>query len=166
MGEEWHGKEGDRTAGSEFPEAAWRDAHPEVERMGKFTSADVVRWEDHDAPNRPSVMGSTLSTILGKARSLPEDEEVLRNWDEKARWLYRAEWGRDMDEVARIGGLLERGALEDAEVERLYAEVIPALRRALPTMRRMGYAEPRLPLGPAAPGGEERRTRRETEEGG
>lgn len=56
-----------------------------------------------------------------------------------------------MDEVARIGGLLESGALEDAEIEGLYDEVLAAFPRALPTIWRMGYAQPKVPLERAAP---------------
>lgn len=130
----------DRGAGSPFPEGAWRDAHPEAGKMGKFTAADVVRRWNPDAKNSTEAMRSRLSTILGKAKKLPEEEDLLRSWGEKMRRLYRLEWGRDMDEVARIG-VLESGALEDAEVARLYGEVIAALPRALPMMRRMGYAE-------------------------
>lgn len=132
--------------------------------MGKFTAADVVRRWNPDAKNSTEAMRSRLSTILGKAKKLPEEEDLLRSWGEKMRRLYRLEWGRDMDEVARIG-VLESGALEDADVARLYGEVIAALPRALPMMRRMGYAEPKVPLGRAAPG-EELGSGRESETGG
>ena len=113
----------------------------------KFVAEDVV-WrrltpEELDAP---WYVNRKLGFLLDKNRDdLPRLEGMWPGLGEDTHERWRRSWRQDMEALGRIGRLRDEGKL-DGEGERIYAELLAVLRRALPILGRLGLARPSVPL--------------------
>ena len=118
----------------------------------KFVAEDVVRRDlTPEEMEAPRFVDRQLEFLLEKNRdSLPRLEGFWLGLAEETRERWRRSWRTDMEELRRIGALRDAGKV-DEEGERVYAELLVVLRRAVPILRRLGLAQPSVPLegGPA-----------------
>ena len=136
----------------------------------KFGAEDVVRRDlTVEEMEAPRFVNRQLAFYLDKNRdSLPRLDAMWLGLAEETRTRWRRSYRTDMEELRRIGALREAGKMDEAG-ERTYGELLVVLRRAVPTLRRLGLAQPPVPLDTRPPNAVERRarmTKNATEGGG
>ena len=111
----------------------------------KFTSREPF-FTVENLWRRPSVMRGRLSLISDQTRRLDAIEARIEGWAPESRRQFLEEWERHMDALLDIRSAIVAEDSPGEQIINAYEATVLELRRALPSIRKLGLTMPRVPL--------------------